>query len=62
MRVEVRNNDVEAAIRKLRRKVERGGVLKESKRRESYERPGERRRRKHGRAVGRLRKRAREMN
>ena len=45
-RVAVINQNVEGALRALKKKLERGGVKQEMRGRESYEKPGDRRRRK----------------
>lgn len=45
MRVDVRGNDVEQALRVLRKKMQREGVLRDMRRKEAYEKPGDRRRR-----------------
>ncbi len=43
MQVYVRDNDVNAAIRVLKKKMQREGTFREMKRRRSYEKPSERR-------------------
>jgi small subunit ribosomal protein S21 len=56
MRVEVHDNKIDEALRVLRRKMLKEGILKELRRREFYEPPGARRRREHAAAVARARK------
>ena len=56
MQVYVRDNDVNAAIRVLKRKMQREGTFREMKRRRSYEKPSERRVRERAAAVRRYRK------
>jgi len=56
MQVQVRDNDVNQALRVLKRKMQREGVLRELKRRRSYENPSERRVREKAEAVRRHRK------
>ncbi len=56
MQVQVRDNDVNQALRVLKRKMQREGVLRELKRRRSYEKPSERRVREKAEAVRRHRK------
>lgn len=45
MRVTVRENKVDQALRVLKRKLQAEGVLKELRKREYYEKPSERKRR-----------------
>ena len=54
--VEVRNNNVEAAIRLLGRKVKQDGLLRELRMRQAYEKPSAGRRRRKAEAVARYRK------
>ena len=56
MQVYVRDNDVNAAIRVLKKKMQREGTFREMKRRRSYEKPSERRAREQAEAVRRHRK------
>ncbi len=56
MQVFVRDNDVGAALRVLKKKLQREGTFREMKRRRSYEKPSERRTREKGEAVRRFRK------
>jgi|TARA_B100001750_G_C15096195_1_gene393089 small subunit ribosomal protein S21 len=50
LKVYVRNNDVDRALRKLKKMVNNEGVIKELKKREFYEKPSDRRRREKARA------------
>jgi small subunit ribosomal protein S21 len=56
MQVYVRDNDVNAAISVLKKKMQREGTFREMKRRRSYEKPSERRVREKAEAVRRYRK------
>jgi small subunit ribosomal protein S21 len=56
MQVFVRDNDVNAALRVLKKKLQREGTFREMKRRRSYEKPSERRVREQAEAVRRHRK------
>ena len=56
MQVFVRDNDVNAALRVLKRKLQREGTFREMKRRRAYEKPSERRCREQAEAVRRHRK------
>jgi len=51
--VEVRNNDINGALRKFKRKVNDDGILQTLKEKEFYEKPSERR--KKAKAAGRAR-------
>lgn len=54
--VVVRNNDVEKALRILKKKINTEGILKELRKKEYYEKPSERRRRQKAESVNRWRK------
>jgi small subunit ribosomal protein S21 len=56
MQVYVRDGDVGAALRILKKKMQREGTFRELKRRRFYEKPSERRVREQGEAVRRYRK------
>ena len=56
MKVFVRDNDVGAALRVLKKKMQREGVYREMKMRRNYEKPSERRARERAEAVRRYRK------
>ena len=61
MQVLVRDNNVEQAIRVLKKKLQREGVFREMKRRSAYEKPSERRVREKADAIRRARKLARKQ-
>ena len=52
----VRDNNVDQALRALKKKLQREGVFREMKLRRSYEKPSERRARERAEAVRRYRK------
>ncbi len=52
----VRDNNVDQALRVLKKKLQREGVFREMKLRRSYEKPSERRARERAEAVRRYRK------
>ena len=53
MQVFVRDNNVEQALKILKRKMQREGVFREMKRRKAYEKPSERRVREKAEATRR---------
>lgn len=53
LRVEVRNNDVNFALRKFKKKVQEDGILQELRKREFYEKPSMKR--KKAKAAARAR-------
>jgi small subunit ribosomal protein S21 len=61
VQVFVRDNDVEQALRILKRKMQREGVFREMRRRRYYEKPSDRTSREKTEAIGRLRKLARKQ-
>lgn len=61
MQVLVRDNNIEQALRVLKKKMQREGVFREMKQRKSYEKPSERRNREKAEAVRRARKAARKQ-
>ena len=61
MQVMVRDNNVEQALRVLKKKMQREGVFREMKRRSAYEKPSEQRVREKAEAVRRARKQARKQ-
>ena len=61
MQVFVRGNDVAAALRILKRKMQREGLFRELRRRRSYEKPSERKTREKTEAIRRARKAARKQ-
>jgi small subunit ribosomal protein S21 len=56
MRVEVRNGNVEKALKVLKKKLFDEGSIREAMERRYFEKPSETRRRKHKEAVNRTRK------
>ncbi len=61
MQVVVRDNNVDQALKVLKKKMQREGVFREIKRKKFYEKPSERRAREKGEAVRRARKQARKQ-
>ena len=61
MQVLVRENNVDQALRVLKKKLQREGVFREMKARRAYEKPSERRARQKAEAVRRSRKLARKQ-
>ena len=60
MQVFVRDNNVDQALKALKRKMQREGVFREMKLRDHYEKPSEKRAREKAEAVRRARKVARK--
>jgi small subunit ribosomal protein S21 len=60
IQVYVRDNNVDQALKQLKRKLQREGLFRELRRRRAYEKPSERRARKASEAVRRSRKLARK--
>jgi small subunit ribosomal protein S21 len=60
LQVFVRDNNVDQALRILKKKMQREGVFREMKRRRFYEKPSEKTTRERGEAVRRARKLARK--
>ncbi len=60
MQVSVRDNNVDQALRALKKKLQREGVLREMKLRQHYEKPSVKRAREKAEAVRRARKLARK--
>lgn len=61
MQVLVRDNNVEQALRALKRKMQREGLFREMRERRAYEKPSEKRVREQAEAVRRGRKAARKL-
>ena len=61
MQVLVRDNNVDQALRVLKKKMQREGVFREMKARSAYEKPSEKRKREQADAVRRSRKLARKQ-
>ena len=60
MQVLVRDNNVDQALRVLKKKLQREGIFRELKRKKFYEKPSERKTREKAEAVRRARKLARK--
>jgi small subunit ribosomal protein S21 len=60
MQVLVRDNNVDQALRALKKKMQREGIFREMKQRRSYEKPSERKTREKAEAIRRARKLARK--
>ena len=61
LQVTVRDNNVDQALRVLKKKMQREGVFREMKQRRAYEKPSERKTREKADAVRRARKMARKQ-
>jgi small subunit ribosomal protein S21 len=61
LQVFVRDNNVDQALKVLKKKMQREGVFREMKRRKAYEKPSERKTREKAEAVRRARKAARKQ-
>jgi small subunit ribosomal protein S21 len=61
LQVLVRDNNVDQALRVLKKKMQREGVFREMKRRRFYEKPSEKATRERGDAIRRARKLARKQ-
>ena len=61
MQVLVRDNNVDQALRVLKKKMQREGVFREMKKRRYFEKPSERTTRERGEAIRRRRKLARKQ-
>ena len=61
LQVFVRDNNVDQAIKALKKKMQREGIFREMKRRKSYEKPSERRAREKAEGIRRARKAARKQ-
>ena len=60
MQVSVRDNNVEQALRALKKKLQREGVFREMKLRQYFEKPSEKKVRERAEAIRRTRKLARK--
>lgn len=60
MQVLVRDNNVDQALRVLKKKLQREGVFREMKARRAYEKPSEKRNREKEAAISRARKEAKK--
>jgi small subunit ribosomal protein S21 len=61
MTVRVKNNDVNKALRKLKKLMQQEGIFQELRKREAYEQPALRRKREKAQAVKRWRKKQAEL-
>ncbi len=61
MQILVRDNNVDQALRVLKKKLQREGVFREMKLRGHFEKPSEKKAREKGEAVRRARKLARKL-
>ena len=61
MYVSVRDNNVDQALRVLKKKMQREGIFREMKNRRAYEKPSERRAREMAESTRRVRKLRRKM-
>ncbi len=61
MQVVVRDNNVDQALRVLKKKMQREGVFREMRARKAYEKPSEKKTREKAEAVRRARKAARKQ-
>jgi len=61
MQVLVRDNNVDQALRVLKKKLQREGVFRELKRKRAYEKPSEEKARRKSESVRRARKLARKQ-
>ena len=59
--VEVRKGNVEQAMRVLKRKVQKEGLIKELKMRQYYEKPSEKKRRKKKENIANVKKRMKKL-
>jgi small subunit ribosomal protein S21 len=57
----VRDNNIEQALKFLKKKMQREGIFREMKRRSAYEKPSEKRVREKAEAIRRARKLARKV-
>jgi small subunit ribosomal protein S21 len=60
VQVTVRDNNVDQALRALKKKMQREGIFRELKMRQAYEKPSEKRARQQAEAIRRARKLARK--
>jgi small subunit ribosomal protein S21 len=61
LQVQVRDNNVDQALRVLKKRLQREGIFREMKLRNYFEKPSEKRVREKGEAVRRARKNARKQ-
>jgi small subunit ribosomal protein S21 len=56
MLISVRDNNVDGALRMLKKKLQREGLFREMKLRKNYEKPSEKRKREKAESIRRMRK------
>lgn len=61
MRIFVRDNNIDQALRFLKKKMQREGIFRDIRMREAYEKPSEKRVRERAEAIRRARKLARKI-
>ena len=61
LKIEVRNGNVEQAMRVMKRKLMKEGVMKELRARESYEKPSEKKRRKKKENIANYKKKMKKL-
>jgi small subunit ribosomal protein S21 len=61
LQVFVRDNNIDQALRVLKKKMQREGLFREMKAKRAYEKPSERKTREKGEAIRRARKAARKL-
>ncbi len=61
MLISVRDNNIDQALKALKKKMQREGIFREMKRRSFYEKPSEKRTRERAEAIRRLRKAQRKQ-
>ena len=61
LKIEVRNNNVEQAMRVMKRKLMKDGIMKELRQRESYEKPSEKKRRKKKENIANYKKKMKKL-
>ncbi len=61
MKIKVHNNNVDRALRTLKRIMQKEGFYKEMKKRSFYEKPSEKKKRKQKEAVKKIRKMMRQQ-
>ncbi|MDO3377628.1 30S ribosomal protein S21 [Geoalkalibacter halelectricus] len=61
MEIKVHNDDLNKAMKVMKRKLQQDGFFRDLKKRRFYEKPSQRRKRKEEEAARRLRKKARKM-
>ncbi len=61
MQIIVRDNDIEKALRVLKKRMQREGLFREMKKRRFYEKPSERKARKKDESIRRVRKQASKL-